>query len=857
MRFSRMLLLTVLALLIGFAPFGAFAQQKIGDDKDESKDKIVSEDKEKEKEKKKEKDISKDKEGAATDKKARKKITDFTAGEIVVRDLAIANIEKATTSTRLRAEDMEARGDRDFGEAMKMVPGINVFQHAKGSIRFDMRGFDLDRVALLIDGIPVKDVYSATVDVSQFPVFNVSNIIINRGVSSALYGSSGMVGSVNLITQKPTELYAWGMGEWGQYNNWMAAASHGAKFGKFYYWLTASVNGSQGYHVSEKLTSKERTKWFYKLMNTGAYGKWLGDFTNVSTYEYLSDRGKWDHNSYTKYNVSLKAGYQVTSELEVGIMGWYFHKNQKSSTYSTNYSSQYSIYNTGGAFAPSWSDPPSAGNRNAYANDGNAGGFQNRVFVWPEYHNFNVGPYLEYRGSKFSVKANVFMSLQNEVLNSYKYQNHTAVFFGPSIQTQNQFTTWVGLPSNYGISNQPVHSIWTTTTYGFNVFPSVKLASWNRLNAALLYRYDEHLEEEQAMNTAFAPSVVLLYGRGRYETLRMGASTFTFALEDEMKPLDHLEITIGCSYDSQFFSKYRYREKGTANSPLNALVNGSRIMDQSSIMGTMDGFSPVFATTYRPIEMLMLRAAYSYKYKFPNLEAYKNYYKATSGYIHPERSHNANAGFEIAILKEKLIFNADYFITFFRDKLESVSNPYPIINNYQSKLYLNISEAKSQGMEAGVTSRVETKHVTITTMANYVLMYAENYDTSMISSFNRGTRVDETPVHQILGDVRLDFKSKTTFSTNISTNFNQIRYVPSNIAALFNTTNSAYPLYTTLPFKAQRLHTPVMINVRISQKIWDHFEVWAMCKNLLDDYGADPFNPGPGRIFYFGAKAEL
>jgi hypothetical protein len=49
----------------------------------------------------------------------------------------------------------------------------------------------------------------------------------------------------------------------------------------------------------------------------------------------------------------------------------------------------------------------------------------------------------------------------------------------------------------------------------------------------------------------------------------------------------------------------------------------------------------------------------------------------------------------------------------------------------------------------------------------------------------------------------------------------------------------------------------VLLNTRLSQKLIEHFEVYAMCKNIFDDYAADPFNPGPGRQFLFGAKGEL
>ena len=53
------------------------------------------------------------------------------------------------------------------------------------------------------------------------------------------------------------------------------------------------------------------------------------------------------------------------------------------------------------------------------------------------------------------------------------------------------------------------------------------------------------------------------------------------------------------------------------------------------------------------------------------------------------------------------------------------------------------------------------------------------------------------------------------------------------------------------------LHDPLKLNVKISQKFLKNYEVYVKCDNVLDDYNADPFNPGPGRMFYFGANAKL
>jgi hypothetical protein len=43
----------------------------------------------------------------------------------------------------------------------------------------------------------------------------------------------------------------------------------------------------------------------------------------------------------------------------------------------------------------------------------------------------------------------------------------------------------------------------------------------------------------------------------------------------------------------------------------------------------------------------------------------------------------------------------------------------------------------------------------------------------------------------------------------------------------------------------------------VSQKLFEHFELWVMGRNLTDDYNADPLNPGPGMTWLFGASAEF
>jgi outer membrane receptor protein involved in Fe transport len=62
--------------------------------------------------------------------------------------------------------------------------------------------------------------------------------------------------------------------------------------------------------------------------------------------------------------------------------------------------------------------------------------------------------------------------------------------------------------------------------------------------------------------------------------------------------------------------------------------------------------------------------------------------------------------------------------------------------------------------------------------------------------------------------------------------------------------------YSTDYFTTVRLHDPVFLNAKVSQRFLKDYEVYFLAKNLIDDYNADPFDPGPGRTFYLGISAK-
>jgi len=762
------------------------------------------------------------------EKKADKKDTSvFTIGEIVVKDRAIANIEDAATTTEITREDIAVRSDKTLDDSLRMVPGIMVKNHAKGATRFNLRGYDQDKVVVLVDGIPITDVYEANIDISQIPVMNISKIVVNRGVSSALYGTLGMIGSINVVTAKPRKFYTEANIEYGEHGNYTLNVAHGAPIGKFYYWITNTINNSDGYEVSEKLDAKERRKWFDKLVPYKLYGKTFDDITLLAKDSYINDKGVWDHTEYRKYEVSGKAGYEINNKMETGITASYFKNEMKSNTY------QASLYSTYDPETQEWEDPSGS----SFTTDGRRACFQNRAFYWPEYQTASVAPYFLYLSDDLSVKASIFWREQTNTLEGYASTDESEFMFPPSV--------YQDVPPYKPYGSDRVQSIWTETSYGIHIFPSYKILPWNKLNAAVMFRVDSHTEQEKAFDDAV--NVINIYGTGKYKTKYMEAQALTVALEDEMN-FNIVQISAGISYDAQNLTEYERRSNQAGS--YNELVDGYMPEEDSTIWGTRDAFSPVIGAIAEPVkDLLIVRAAGSIKTKFPTLDAYTDVAAEEEDLkMEPEKAYNANAGFELLFLDRTISFRADYFYTKFDDKIESV-----YIEKYGDNYSTNIDGVLKQGMETAVTGRMGKVAgiCDISLTLSYTYVQSENLDDSPDVDLNKGDKMEESPEHQFVGDLRLDFISKTSLVIFGQYIMNQIRYVMKE-APLTGTAME----YDTKYFKEVDLHNPFFLNIKLSQIIVDQFSVYVMCRNVLDDYDADPFNPGPGRMFYFGGNVK-
>jgi outer membrane cobalamin receptor len=106
-------------------------------------------------------------------------------------------------------EEIEKRNAQDLASLLEETLDMSVTRYGGfgNQTELNLRGFDTERIAILIDGIPANSPRSGEFDVSQIDLNNVERIEVIYGGSDTKYNVSGALGGViNIITikkQKP------------------------------------------------------------------------------------------------------------------------------------------------------------------------------------------------------------------------------------------------------------------------------------------------------------------------------------------------------------------------------------------------------------------------------------------------------------------------------------------------------------------------------------------------------------------------------------------------------------------------------------------------------------------------------
>ncbi|QIL20308.1 TonB-dependent receptor [Thermomonas sp. HDW16] len=135
----------------------------------------------------------------------------------------------------LTREQLDALNRETVGEAVAVLPGVNLSRNARNEDLVFVRGFDPRQVPVFLDGIPQYVPYDGYIDFGRFTTFDLAEIHVAKGTASLLYGPNTLGGAINLVTRKPSEPFQGdlrvGAGSGGER---MAAANIGARKGMWY-----------------------------------------------------------------------------------------------------------------------------------------------------------------------------------------------------------------------------------------------------------------------------------------------------------------------------------------------------------------------------------------------------------------------------------------------------------------------------------------------------------------------------------------------------------------------------------------------------------------------------------------------
>ncbi|MDD3788173.1 MAG: TonB-dependent receptor [Petrimonas sp.] len=179
------------------------------------------------------------------------------------------NIDVPASVEVITQKDIQNSVATSADELLKEVSGLDL-KHSIGILsssttnKVVMRGFGgttEGRVLLLIDGVPMNDLYGGDLEWNKIPVSNIQRIEIVKGATSALYGSGAMGGVINIITKNPTKEAKTDIAlSYGSMNTQIASVSTMGQVESVGYLISGERATSDGYNPETPANTKPYTR---------------------------------------------------------------------------------------------------------------------------------------------------------------------------------------------------------------------------------------------------------------------------------------------------------------------------------------------------------------------------------------------------------------------------------------------------------------------------------------------------------------------------------------------------------------------------------------------------------------------
>jgi len=205
--------------------------------------------------------------------------------------------------TFITSEQIMASPYERLEDILRTVPGVYNFRNfglqTNGIVSpIIMRGVGKNRVLFLVDGVPQNDNFNnaiAWVSWGYIQKETIERIEIVEGPTSALYGSEGLGGVVNIITKKPTpKREASIRGQGGTAASYAGYGFYNQKFNDFGLMLAGGYDQSDGFYMTENPESYniKRYRKVWKGLGKATYDQTENSELSFAALYYDHDMGK-------------------------------------------------------------------------------------------------------------------------------------------------------------------------------------------------------------------------------------------------------------------------------------------------------------------------------------------------------------------------------------------------------------------------------------------------------------------------------------------------------------------------------------------------------------------------------------
>jgi len=174
----------------------------------------------------------------------------YTLGEIEV--VARGEESKNTSIDKVYYEEMRRFDRNNLADAVNLLPGVTLSEAgARNELMLYLRGFDLKRVPIYQDGIPIYVPYDGYPDLGRFTTFDLSEIVVSKGFTSVLYGPNTMGGAINMVSRRPVKELEVNLGSgYASGNSYHGFGNIGTNQGKWYLQIGGSYLNQDYFDVS-------------------------------------------------------------------------------------------------------------------------------------------------------------------------------------------------------------------------------------------------------------------------------------------------------------------------------------------------------------------------------------------------------------------------------------------------------------------------------------------------------------------------------------------------------------------------------------------------------------------------------